>query len=173
MLNHMRSQDIRIIQASADQQPVLAQLMELYIYEFSQILDLDLNDNGRFNYKLLPKYWEDPNRIPFLIWVDQKLAGFVLVQQGSPIEDAPNVWDIAECFVLRKFRRTGVGRTAAHWVWSTFPGSWQVRVLAIHERANDFWKNAITDFVKNAVSPARKTLGGKDWIVYQFESDRG
>jgi predicted acetyltransferase len=166
----MNVRDIQIIQARSDQQTTLAQLLEFYTYDLSGIFNLDLNDNGHFTYESLPLYWTDPNRIPFLIWVDQKLAGFALIQKGSPTDSAPDIWDVAEFFVLRKFRRAGAGQTAANWIWSNYPGSWQVRVLATNQNAIDFWQSAVTHFTNAPATPVRKVTNGKDWCVYRFES---
>ena len=35
--------------------------------------------------------------------------------------------DVAEFFVLRRYRRSGVGRSAAFLIWKHFPGTWTVR----------------------------------------------
>ena len=166
----MEVKSIQVIQARVDQKPVVAQLMEFYIYDFAEILGLDLNDSGRYDYEQLPLYWGDPNRLPFLIWIDQRLAGFALIQRGSPIASDPKVWDIAEFFIMRKFRRMGAGQVAAHWIWSKLPGPWQIRVLATHHNANDFWKKTVMSFTKATTLPSRRRVKENDWLIYQFES---
>lgn len=105
--------NIQIIPASIEQQPVVAQLYELYTYEMTDLADFDINDNGYYEYQDLPLFWNTPNRYPYLIWVNKKLAGFVLVQQGSPVDDNPDIWDVAEFFVMRKFRKSGIGQYVA------------------------------------------------------------
>jgi predicted acetyltransferase len=166
----MELKNIHVVLARADQQSVVAQLMELYIYDFAQVLGLDLGDNGRYGYEYLPLYWREPHRFPFLIWIDQKLAGFALIQQGSPIESDASIWDVSEFFILRKFRRMGAGQEAAHWIWNNFPGRWQVRVLATHQNASDFWKEAVTSFTVATKPPSKRRVKEKDWLIYQFES---
>jgi predicted acetyltransferase len=63
-------------------------------------------------------YWKESNKYPYLIWVNKKLAGFVLVQKGSPIDDNPEIWDITEFFLMRKFRQKGIGELVAREIFS-------------------------------------------------------
>jgi predicted acetyltransferase len=93
---------------------VLSNLLELYAYDLSEIFPLELQPDGRFDYEQLPLYWSEPDRrFPFLIRCDARLAGFALVTRGSPASDDPADFDVAEFFVLRRYRRRGVGRQAA------------------------------------------------------------
>src|SRR5215469_11720269 len=117
-----------LIPAAHDQQPVLANMLELYAHDFSEFLPIELGDDGRFGYRNLPLYWSDTNRQPFLARLQGKLAGLVLVKRGSEISVNQNVWDMAEFFILRAYRRRGVGTELAAKVWRHCPGSWEVRV---------------------------------------------
>jgi len=56
--------NIQIIPASIEQQPVIAQLYELYTYEMTDLADFDINDNGYYEYQDLPLFWNTPNRYP-------------------------------------------------------------------------------------------------------------
>src|SRR5215813_6690596 len=91
--------NIKVLPALREQKPVLANLLELYVYDFSEFMDLKLGADGRFGYKHLSRYWQEPGRHPFLIRVNGDLAGFALVQSGSQISGDTNVWDVAEFFI--------------------------------------------------------------------------
>src|SRR3954466_8074223 len=92
----------------------LSNLLELYSHDLSDVFALELGAEARFGYEKLPLYWSEPEiRFPFLIRAGTRLAGFALVTRGSPASDDPNDFDIAEFFVLRRHRRSGVGRRAA------------------------------------------------------------
>src|SRR5215212_6517250 len=119
--------NIEIISALPEQEPILANLLELYAYDFSAFMELQLGADGRFGYKRLPLYWKESDRYPFLIMIDGHWAGFALVRRGSEISDDKDVWDVAEFFVIRGYRRRGVGTKVAHEIWKKFPGKWEVR----------------------------------------------
>ena len=162
---------IKITPASIEQQSVIAQLYELYTYEMTDLADFDINVSGYYGYSDLPLYWNTPNRYPYLIWVSNKLAGFVLIQRGSPIDDNPNIWDVAEFFIMRKFRKKGIGQFVAQSLWTTHKGSWQVRVWENNTTAYQFWNNAIKRFVEKIIVPVRMTDQEHDGLlVYKFKS---
>lgn len=161
---------IEVIQATPEQKPILANLLELYAYEFTEFCDFDIGDDGFYGYEHLPLYWTEDTRFPYLIFVDKKVAGFVLVQKGSPISDDTSVWDISEFFVMKKYKRHGVGTEAALKVWEQFKGPWQIRVLVSNAIACPFWLKAIKRFISGVPTKVERSINGKDWIVYTFES---
>ena len=112
--------------ASPAEEPVLDRLLELYSHDFSERTGADVGDDGTFGWRFLDRYWSEPDRHAFLFRVDGRLAGFALVRSGDP-------HDMAEFFVLRKYRRGGVGTEAARAVFAGFPGVWQTRA-AVRER---------------------------------------
>lgn len=137
--------DIDVSAVSIEDKPVLRNLMELYMHDFSELTGGDVGDHGLFGYRYLDHYWTEPDRHPFLIRVGGKLAGFVLVRsrrRGDGVAES----GIAEFFVMRKYRRRGVGRIAARRVFDMFPGRWTVMQLSDNAAAQGFWRNVIADY---------------------------
>jgi len=161
---------IEVIPATREQEPILANLLELYAHDFSEFQALELGPHGRFGYKNLPLYWVEPNRHPFLVRLNGKLAGFVLVKRGSEISDNETIWDMAEFFVVRAYRRRGIGAQIAHEVWRRFPGLWEVRVMEANRLGHQFWEHAISTFLGERVHSTPLEKGGKCWRVFAFES---
>lgn len=161
---------VEVIKATIEQKPVLANLLELYAYDFTEFRDFDIGDDGFYGYERLPLYWTEPTRFPYLIYVDKKIAGFILVQKGSPISDDTTVWDISEFFVMKKYKRHGVGTAAALKIWEQFKGPWQVRVLVDNHIACSFWLRAIKNFTAVTPTKTEATIKEEDWIIYAFES---
>ncbi len=155
---------------SVEQKSVLANLLELYIHDFSEFHAVELNADGRFNYPHLEPYWHHPGRFPFLITVNEKLAGFVLVQQESQISGDRAVWDMAEFFIVRAYRRCGAGKAMAHEIWKRFPGRWEVRVMHVNQIAFSFWSAAIAGFVGKPIAPVSVEKGNTGWHVFRFDS---
>jgi len=166
------SERIEVVPAAAEQEAVLANLLQLYAHDFSEFLDVPLGNDGRFGgYKNLSLYWREAGRHPFLVMVDGKLAGFVLVKKGSEISSHKNVLDMAEFFVIRAYRRRGIGTLIAHDVWRRFPGAWEVRVMRANVSACRFWERAILGFTGEAVRSVRVEKGGEGWKVFSFGSN--
>ena len=133
---------IEVVEAEAGDRSLVRQLLELYLYDFSEFTDADVDAHGLYGYQYLDHYWTEPDRHPFLFRVDGRWAGFALVRAGTP-------HDMAEFFVLRKYRSRGVGLAAARDLFARFPGEWQVRQMAANTNATKFWRQAIpVDFVE-------------------------
>ncbi len=107
-------------------------------------------------------YWSEADHHPFLIKVDGRLAGLALVKTVS------EVWDMAEFFILRAYRRRGIGIKVAHQVWRRFPGRWQVRVMDSNRTALTFWQRAIASLTCEAIPPTRIEKDGERWHVFAF-----
>jgi predicted acetyltransferase len=135
--------NVRVVEAQPSDRNTLASLFQLYAYDFSEILSLDVDETGRFKEESLDPYWSDAWRAPFLIRAGDRLAGFALVHHKSRLSEANDVWDMAEFFVLRRHRRAGVGTAAAHRIFAAHAGAWEVRQRSANVAATAFWRRAI------------------------------
>jgi predicted acetyltransferase len=61
-------------------------------------------------------------------------------KQPSKIEPDTLVWFIQEFFILRRYRRMGLGRTAANLVIQRHPGTWEVTETPSNGGAIAFWR---------------------------------
>lgn len=151
---------------------LLSNLLELYIHDLTEAFPhIEVGAYGRFGYSRLSQYWAEPERrFAFLVKSGGRLAGFVLVTRGSPAVDDPEALDVAEFFVLRQYRRSGVGCRAAFLLWARLPGRWIVRVSERNQGALAFWRNVTATF---ANGQARETVRSDDlgsWRVFSFDS---
>ena len=164
------SAKIEVFPAAPEQQQIVANLLELYAHDFSDFLDVELGEDGRFGYKDLPLYWREETRHPFLVRVDGRLAGLILLKQGSQLTDDQSVWDMAEFFVIRGYRGRGVGTAVAHEVWRRFPGRWEIRVMQANKPARQFWEHAIKAYAGDAVQSSCVKRNGEKWRLFSFHS---
>lgn len=163
---------LQVSPAAADEQPILANLIQLYAHDFSEFHDIDPGPDGRFVYEPLPLYWLEPGRHPFLLRMDSQLAGFALVKNGSPVSGGAAIWDMAEFFILRRFRKRGIGTDAAHNLWRRFPGGWEIRLMESNRPACQFWERSIAAFAGKAIPYVRLEKSGQLWRLFSFESAR-
>jgi predicted acetyltransferase len=140
--------DIQLIEVLKKHRPALERLMQLYLYDFSEFEHFDVGPDGLYPNKYLDLYWTEPERHAFLICVDDQLAGFVLVNSYVCLEENQDAKSIAEFFVLRRYRRQGVGRIAAFRIFDLFPGKWEVRQISSNTLAQRFWRTIIGEYTK-------------------------
>jgi predicted acetyltransferase len=102
-----------------------------------------VGENGRFPDADVDGYWLDSRSHPFLMRIEGRLGGFAVVDDYSHLTCQPGVHDMAEFFVLRKYRRSRVGQRAAHLLFERFPGAWEVREMRSNIAASRFWLRVI------------------------------
>lgn len=151
---------------------LLSNLLELYVHDMSEVFtNVELGPDGRFGYDKLPLYWSEPDRrFAFLIRNATRVVGFVLVTRGSPVTDDLDVLDVAEFFVIRSQRRSGVGREAAFLVWNRLPGKWIVRVSEGSPGAVSFWRGTIMEYSKGAAIETQRSGTPNNWRVFSFDT---
>jgi predicted acetyltransferase len=164
------SVQVEVIPALREQESILDNLIQLYAYDFSELHEVEIGSDGRFTYRDLPLYWSEEGHHPFLVRVNTRLAGFVLVKKGSEVSGDDTTWDMAEFFVLRGYRRRGVGTRVAEEVWRRFPGPWEVRVMETNVAARSFWQRVISGFILQEVLPRRITFRDECRWLFAFES---
>jgi len=134
---------IELVRAVPSDATTLANLLQYYVYDLTEVVDSALGGDGRFVVPSLDAYWTDGWRHPHLVRVAGKLAGFALVQQRSRITGDETTWDVAEFFVMRRYRRQGVGTIVATRLFDSFRGRWEVRELKANHAATAFWRRVV------------------------------
>lgn len=124
---------------------ILGNLLEKYEYEFSQWTLQDVDECGLYDYPYLGCYFTEPNRWAYFIHVDDKLAGFVLVNDYPEIPEHKTDFCLSEFFVMHKYRRNGVGRAAAMQVFARHHGTWQLKRHPRNIASVHFWNKVIDE----------------------------
>ncbi|HKQ68630.1 MAG TPA: GNAT family N-acetyltransferase [Polyangiaceae bacterium] len=153
-----------LISATSNDRPMLARLVQLYAYDFSEILGLDVGDDGLFHTgDLLAGCWSDPRRHAYVLRTHGCVAGFAIVDERSRLTGDFDVVDVAEFFVMRKYRRKGVGAACAATLFDLFPRRWEVRQKSANVAGTAFWRRVIE----------RRTGGRFEEAVFDDERWRG
>jgi predicted acetyltransferase len=137
---------VEVSKADASQEALMQNLMQLYTHDFSEFWAGtsrgDLDAQGRFPAYPLSDYWSKPQWFAGLIWCDGQLAGFGLLNDETH-SLLPADRNMAEFFVVRKYRGNGVGRAAAEILLSQQPGAWEIAVARKNTRALKFWRDLV------------------------------
>ncbi len=136
----------------------------MYKYDFTDYDPEDVNEDGRYEYRDLDAYRSRSGHYAFLLRADGKLAGFALIRRysaetsASDQEHAVGAADPAsrldagaesdrhemvEFFVMKKYRRSGLGSEAAKYLFLRFPGLWKLKIMEKNTPALVFWTSAI------------------------------
>lgn len=135
--------DITLHPMPVAEKVLLIRLMELYLYDFSEFSQDDINEYGYYGYDHIDDYWNEEGRFPYLIRVDGKIAGFALICPHCRDRKEEDARCIGEFFVMRKYRRMGVGKRAAMQLFDLHRGCWEVCYWKSNVPAGVFWKNVV------------------------------
>ena len=124
---------------------IIFNLMQLYTYELSffedETTEFVLQDNGLYVVsKYTELYWKEDKRHPYVLKCDGEIAGFVLERLNEE-----GMYEIAEFFVLNKYRKLGAGTFMANEMFKRFKGKWEIRTLLKNKRAQEFWRKVVRD----------------------------
>ena len=134
---------VTVRRAAAADEPVLSRMLELYQHDLSDIWDQDLDAQGRYGYQLA-KFWTDPSCMAVLFLVGGHYAGFALVD-GLTRRSTNQLW-MSQFFVLKKYRRLGIGASAACRVFDQLRGRWEVGQMEGNDAARTFWRVTISRY---------------------------
>jgi predicted acetyltransferase len=145
----MNGAEVELIELTPEDRPTLENLVQLYMYDFSEFDGGDVGSNGRFDWNGWTDFFAAPVQHVFLIRVDGKIAGFACASEDEAMRDpAERVWWMDEFFVMRKFRRARVGQTVAHELFDRLSGTWEVGQISTNASARAFWRKVIGDYTK-------------------------
>lgn len=171
---------ININPATEPDRKIIRNMVSYYIYDFSEHMGWNIQPNGTFGgCDDLAEYWQTwhpetatenrwPDKswqgFPYLIHVDDKIAGFALVRNVG------NTFDMGEFFILRKYRRKGIGKHVAHTLFSKHPGNWMIRQMLGNKPATSFWHSVISTHTHNTYQESEEEFYHTKQIVQRFQT---
>ncbi|QYR23572.1 GNAT family N-acetyltransferase [Paenibacillus sp. sptzw28] len=150
-----------------EEKTVLYNLIQLYRYDSSEFDGHVLNSHGFYLYKYFDHQWTDEYRRPFIVKVDGEIAGFALVSLDVPtqymkLSSAEKTNTIGDFFIMRKYKRKGVGKEVAFSLFKQFRGTWEIRQTYGNKDAYEFWKHVIAKY-KGNVSYDEQMIEDERW----------
>jgi predicted acetyltransferase len=158
----------RIERVGAEADAILRNLYEHYVHDMSEWLGLDVRADGSFGYDTA-RIWRGDHAV-FLVRVGDRLAGFGIAGSAEKWLGDAGVRDVKDLFVLRRYRRQGVGEALAAHLWRAFPGPWLVRVFAGNGSALSFWRRAVDRHTGGRYQEQAVSDAGRDWVRLRFDS---
>ncbi|MBH3421918.1 GNAT family N-acetyltransferase [Pseudomonas gessardii] len=139
----MSDSTVELIQTGPEQAELIRNLYQFYAYESSDWEQEDVELDGRFyiHEEHLARYWQDPQWSANLLLVDGYIAGFLLIEHSELA--GVNALELADLFILKRYRRKGIGRALATQVLSSGEADWLVRFYDQDEVSQAFWRSVL------------------------------
>jgi predicted acetyltransferase len=125
--------------------PVLSRLLELYQYDLSEVWPQTLNVHGEYGFAV-DRYLRNPILRAYLFLVDGAYAGFGLVDPDVSLPE--NEFWMGQFFVMKRYRRAGVGTLGARFIFDQHRGKWEVGQMPLNFPAQAFWRRTIAEYTR-------------------------
>ena len=168
---------ISIIKATLNDYPCIQNMARFYVYDLSRDCgsissDWAIPENGLYECFDFKNYFEELSRKAYLVKVYDETAGFVLLNQAT--EDATNIWNIGEFFIIAKVQGGGIATCVAKEIWNIHPGKWEVSVIPNNKSALNFWEKAISEFTSGTFNKQIKEVTYDEHcprrIIFEFDT---
>lgn len=141
--------------------------MQLYLHDVSEFTNQEPDACGVYHYSYLDNYFEEPEREAFFIRIRGKIGGFAMVRDVTGYGNR-TVHTVAEFYIIKCYRRLGIGEEIARTLFDRQPGTWQVPVLDENAPAVRFWKQTTWRYAGGNVRLLRSASW--DGPIFEFES---
>jgi len=159
-------QNLVISQIGPESDTLLRNLFEHYCHDMSEWFEIDTGADGRFAHNT-SSVWTDGHEA-YLARVGDSIAGFALIGNGNEWVGEIGIRDVHEFFVMRRFRRRGVGQSMTTFLWDNRPGEWLVRVLEANAPALVFWRNAVSRYSHGSYREEHRIVNQRPWRFFRF-----
>ena len=148
--------------------PLVRRLIQLYMYDLGGER-WDVEPDGTFAPPAWHRaFWRRRGSQHYVVRVRGRPAGFALVREPAHFA-GPGVREIAEFFVLRQYRRRGVGTHVARDLLARSAGRWEIAVLTWNP-ARRFWRRVIRELAAGRPVARRRRHGDLPFVVWHFET---
>lgn len=129
---------IELLKTHPEQADLIRNLYQFYAFESSDWEQEDVEADGRFyiHEPHLQRYWHSPGWGAYLVLVDGFIAGFVLIEASEV--PGINALELADLFILKRYRRQGVGSAVARQFLADTGSAWLLRYHAEDRPAAGF-----------------------------------
>jgi len=136
---------ILLIKVEMAEKEILKNLLSLYLHELSRYTnDLEINNEGLFEYDSLDLFFEDEKLIPYFVKYEQSIIGFILLSK-SPYAKPGTDYSIQEFFILNQYRKRGLAQLVMKEIMKMYIGKFSIIILKSNEKAIHFWRKFYLD----------------------------
>jgi predicted acetyltransferase len=158
--------NLQVLQIDRSQEAVLRTLLGYYCHDLAECFQLDANEDGTYLYPI-DELWDAGNAV-HIAYLDRIPVGFAIVGSAACYGELQGVKDMREFFMVRRYRRTGLGSLLAMAVWEKCPGPWLVRVFRGNAPGLRFWDRIIDTYTEGSFKYEIRRIGDREWSYFSF-----
>ena len=142
--------DYEIVKVKKEDKDKLYRLLQYALYDGSQYIDNDIDEECRFEYGWFDNYFTDDDRDAYFIKNGKSYLGMAMVNENLKFNEEGKC--ISEFLILPKYRRCHIGKRVAYDIFNMFKGDWEVQPMENNPTAYAFWENIINEYTNGNYS---------------------
>lgn len=150
---------IRLVTALNQDRELLWNIHQKYLYEMTNYYDDPMDEKGNYPYGYFDEYFSDPKRAAYLLYDDNILIGFAMLNPYSCIGRNPD-HAMAEFTIFPSYRRKHLAFDAASALLKKHPGRWEIKYNEKNLAAKRLWNKVAASY-----SPEVVHLNGEETVL--------
>ena len=129
---------IRLISVREKDRELLWNINQKYLYEMTNYYDDPMDAAGNYHYGHFDEYFSDPKRTAYLLYDEDTLIGFAMLNPYSCIGKKPD-YTMAEFTIFPAYRRKHLAFAGVSAIMEKHPGRWEIKYNEKNLAAKLLW----------------------------------
>ena len=130
---------IHIEKVELKDKELLFNINQKYLYEMTLYYNDPMDENGNYHYGYFDEYFTLDNRIPYFIYNDNDLVGFVFINNYSYINEHVD-YVIGQMTIFPAYRQKGYAHNTIKLLFDLYKGAWEIKYNEKNIKAKNFWE---------------------------------
>lgn len=130
---------IRLELITEKEKALLWNINQKYLYEMTQYYPDDMDEEGNYHYGYFDAYFTETDRRAYLIYNEQCLVGFAMLNPYSYIGRSPD-FVLAEFCIFPSYRRQHIAIKAVEYILGEHQGKWEIKYNENNLGAKCLWE---------------------------------
>lgn len=167
----LQKNSLQILPAGPEYQNTIWNMFQFYCYDTSVYDGYDVETDGKYKMcaDYFAQYWQLPRWSAYILRVDGALAGFALIEPSEAVAAAQ---ELADLFIMRRFRRRGVAQQVVSHFLAARAIPWTITTFDDAPDATAFWQQMF-GLAEFQVSQTLADPDGRQAIVHLLAANAG
>ena len=116
-----------------------------YLYEMTNYYDDLMDEEGNYQYDYFDEYFTDPKRIVYLIYYNNNLAGFAMINPYSYLDKTPD-YVMAEFTIFPVYRKKHIATNVIDSIFQQHAGLWEIKYNENNLPAKTLWNKVCAKY---------------------------
>lgn len=116
-----------------------------YLYEMTNYYDDLMDEEGNYQYGYFDEYFTDPKRIAYLIYYNNNLAGFAMINPYSYLNKTPD-YVMAEFTIFPVYRNKHIATNVIDSIFQQHAGLWEIKYNENNLPAKMLWNKVCAKY---------------------------